>query len=319
MADPVIPPGTEVVVLGDYENALAPELSARLPSSVSITEYDDAEKNNDVLAQRLAKANVAVVIRERTPLSGELLRALTGLDLVVTTGSNTSVIDLSAGVPVCATRSSAAAPAELTWALILACARNVTEESANVSSGQWQQSVGMGLEGKRLGILGLGRIGQRVARVALAFGMEVVAWSRNLTAETAREHGVQLLPKEELLATSDVISLHLRLGEQSREIIDSAALRIMQSHAILINTARAGLIQQASVIAALQEGGIGGFGQDVFLQEPLPLDSPLQGLPNTVLTPHLGYMTDTNLKTFADGVAEDIEGFYAGSPVRPLN
>lgn len=316
----LIPEGITVVVLGDYEDALAPRLDQVLKApGVTVKNYRDAANDEHVLSQRLENANVVVVIRERTRLSGSLLKSLPKLDLVVTTGSNTSVIDLDAGVPVCATRSMASAAAELTWALIMAAARHLEEETHALRAGRWQQSVGVALEGKQLGILGLGRIGTRVARVAQAFDMEVVAWSRSLTPDEATKKGVRAVSKENLLTESDIISLNLRLGKSSQGIIDAEALSHMKPDAILVNTARAGLIEEEPLIHALQERRLGGFAQDVFLKEPLPRNSPLRGAPRTVLTPHLGYMTDRNVELFAEDAAEDIRSFYAGNRVRALN
>lgn len=320
MGPGAIPEGIAVVVLGDYEDALAPRLTELLKASgVTLTNYRDAENDDGILFERLQNANVAVVIRERTRLPGSLLKRLPNLDLVVTTGSNTSVIDLDAGIPVCATRSMASAAAELTWALILAAGRRIEEETHNLRAGRWQTTVGTALEGKQLGILGLGRIGTRVARVGQAFNMEVVAWSRSLTADEAARQGVRAVSKEELFTGSDIISLHLRLGEASKGIIDADALHLMKTEAILVNTARAGLIEEAALASALQEQKLGGFAQDVYLEEPLSDDSPMRNLPRTVLTPHLGYMTDRNVELFAQDAAEDILAFYAGVPVRALN
>lgn len=312
--------GTAVVVLGDYGHALAPRLEQLFQGTgVTVQSYADHVNDEDVLFERLRAAHVAVVIRERTRLPATLLRRLSNLELVVTTGSNTSVVDLDAGVPVCATRSMASAPAELTWALILTISRRLEEETANLRAGHWQHTVGAALEGKRLGILGLGRIGSRVARVAQAFDMKVLAWSRSLTTEAAARQGVQAVAKEALFTESDIISLHLRLGESSRGIIDAEALSLMKDHAILVNTARAGLIDQAALVSALHSGKLDGFAQDVFSEEPLPADSELLNLPRAVLTPHLGYVTDRNVELFARDVHEDIRAFYAGAPVRALN
>lgn len=315
-----IPVGAKVVVLGDYEKALGPRLEAKLGLGAGLVRhYSDAAQDEHTLFDRLQDANVVVVIRERTPLSGSLIQRLQDLNLIVTTGSNTSVIDLDAGVPVSATRSMASAAAELTWALILSSARNIVQESRNLHEGRWQQAVGLGLEGKQLGILGLGRIGGRVAAVARAFGMDVVAWSRHLTAEGARLHGAELVTKDELLASSDIVSLHLRLGESSKHIIDDDALSLMKPTSILVNTARAGLVDEAAVLRALSGGTLAGFAQDVFYEEPLPRDSRLLDAPNTLLTPHLGYVTDLNMDVFAADIDENIRDFYAKGSLRRLN
>lgn len=233
-------------------------------------------------------------------------------------------IDLAAaarqGVTVCGTASNSEPPVELTWAIILGLARNVVRES-NVlrDAGPWQSTLGADLYGRRLGLLGLGKIGTKVARVGQAFGMEVAAWSENLTEERAAAAGVTLAPsKEELLESSDFVSVHLVLGDRTRGLIGADDIRRMRSTAYLVNTSRAAIVDQDALVRALHDGWIAGAGADVFETEPLPADHPLRTAPNFLGLPHLGYVTRRNYEGYFEGAVEDIEAFLAGSPVRTL-
>lgn len=316
------PPETikRVVVLGDYEGVLTTALQQGLPPlGYEVNGYSDAEKNPEVLHQRLTEAQVVVVIRERTPLPEVLLRRLPALELIVTTGTNTSVIDLAAGVPVAHTRSQVSAAAEHTWALILALARHVPEEASRLRAGLWQHSLGLGLEGKTLGLLGLGRVGARVAAVARAFNMRLLAWSPNMTAERAGAQEAEYADLEELFSRADIVSLHLRLSDRTRGLVAEGLLSRSTPGMLLVNTARAGLLREDDVVQALESGRLGGLAQDVYEIEPLPRSSPLLRAPRTLLTPHLGYVTDDNFSVFAQDVRENIVNFYAGRPVRRLN
>lgn len=309
-----------VVVLGDYEKALAAQLRRFLPSSeFTVQGYEDAEKREEVLFDRLCDAHVAVVIRERTPLPHSLLSRLGGLQLVVTTGTNTSVVALDTKVPVTFTRSQTSAAAEHTWALILTLARGVPEQEARLREGLWQNSLGIGLEGKTLGVLGLGRVGNRVAAVGRAFNMRLLAWSPHMTAERAESHGAQFTELGSLFAQADIVTLHLRLGEETRGIVDTSLLKESRDGLLLVNTSRAGLINDGAVVDALRKGQLGGLAQDVFTEEPISSSDPLFAAPRTLLTPHLGYATDDNFDVFATDVSENIENFYAGKQTRRLN
>ncbi len=271
----------------------------------------------------LAGCPVVVAMRERTAFPRELLAEIPDLRLLVTTGMANASIDLDAarelGVVVCGTASSSDPPAELTWALVLGLARRLVDEATSVRAGGWQHTVGLDLAGKSLGLLGLGKIGSRVARVGTAFGMSVQAWSEHLEESRCAEVGVRLVPSmDELLSTSDVVSVHLRLSDRTRGLLGEAELRSMRPTALLVNTSRAEIVDQPALLRALSEGWIAGAGLDVFDQEPLAADSPWRRLPNVLATPHLGYVSEDNYRRFYGQAVEDILAFRAGEPVRVL-
>jgi len=235
-----------------------------------------------------------------------------------------TVIDYAAaeahGVTVCGTASSSTPPVELTWALLLGLARGIVGESNGLrSGGPWQHTVGADLHGRRLGVLGLGKIGSRVAQVGLAFGMHVSAWSQNLTKEYTDEVGVHLADsKEDLLAESDFVSVHLALSDRTRGLLGPAEIALLKPTAYLVNTSRAAIVDQAALLAALHEGRIAGAGVDVFDTEPLPADHPMRTAPRLLATPHLGYVSQANYATYYGQAVEDIQAYLAGSPVRRL-
>ncbi|MEV5954311.1 D-2-hydroxyacid dehydrogenase family protein [Streptomyces sp. NPDC051987] len=278
----------------------------------------------DELVAALAPFDIVVTLRERVPFPGSLLRRLPRLRLLVASGMRNSVIDYAAaqahGVTVCGTESSSAPPVELTWALLLGLARGLVQESTAVrTGGPWQSTVGADLHGRRLGLLGLGKIGSRVAQVGLAFGMRVSAWSQNLTAERAEEVGVDLAPSmADLLATSDFVSVHLALGDRTRGLLGADELALLKPTAYLVNTSRAAVVDQDALLATLHEGRIAGAGVDVFDVEPLPADHPLRTAPRLLATPHLGYVSYANYTTYYGQAVEDIRAFLAGAPVRRL-
>ena len=278
--------------------------------------------DSEELINELADADVVVAVRERTALPASILEQLPKLRLIVTAGMWNAAIDLDAararGIEVCGTGGVPYSAAELTWALILACARQIPTEDALMRAGGWQATVGMDLEGRTLGLIGLGRLGSRVATVGLAFGMRVIAWSANLDPERAGSLGVTPVGKDELLRSSDIVSLHLKLSDRSRGTLGEAELRSMKQTAYLINTSRGPLVDERALLRALDEGWIAGAGLDVYDIEPLPIDHPLRRVRNTVLAPHLGYVTaDTYRRFFADTV-DDIMAWRSGSPIRRL-
>ena len=222
------------------------------------------------------------------------------------------------GVLVCGTAGLPYPTAELAWGLILGLMRRIPSEDRATREGRWQTSLGLGLNGKTLGVLGLGTLGSRVARVGRAFEMEVLAWSQNLTAERAAEVGATVVPKDELLARSDIVSIHLVLGERTRGLIGARELGLMKRTAYLVNTSRGPIVDEAALVPALREGTIAGAGLDVFGTEPLPLDHPFRSLPNTVIAPHLGYVTEETYRIFYGHAMEDIQAFLRGEPVRVL-
>jgi phosphoglycerate dehydrogenase-like enzyme len=314
---------TKVAILDDYQHVAQSYADwSVLPPDSSLTYFHDHLADEGELVERLGDFEVVVAMRERTPFPAGLLARLPNLRLLVTTGMRNASIDVDAaarqGITVTGTDGVATSTPELTWALILAVARHVPAEDANVRAGGWQQTVGFDLAGKRLGVLGLGRIGTQVARVGQAFGMEVTAWSQNLTAEAAGQVGVTRVEKDRLFAESDVLTIHLVLSERTRGLVTAADLARMQPSAYLVNTSRGPIVDEAALLAALREGAIAGAGIDVFDTEPLPPDHPLRTLPNTVVTPHLGYVTDRAYRIFYGQAAEDIAGFLAGTPVRVL-
>ncbi len=277
------------------------------------------------LVRAIAHCEIVVIMRERTPFSAHLLEKLPNLQLLVTSGMRNAAIDMAAasahGVTVCGTTSGSSSPVELTWALILGLARHIVTENRSLQeNGPWQQYVGVSLQGKTLGLLGLGKIGAQMAQVAQAFGMHVCAWSQHLSAARAATCGVQYMPSQAaLLATSDIISIHLVLSERTRHVLDAVAFQQMKPGAMLINTSRAAIVDQHAMIAALQQKKIAAAGLDVFEVEPLPADHPLRTLPNVLATPHLGYVTDSNYRTYFCEAVENIHAWLHGAPLRLID
>ncbi|WP_409522538.1 D-2-hydroxyacid dehydrogenase family protein [Nitrincola sp. MINF-07-Sa-05] len=296
-----------------------------LAERVEVINISEHISDHDQLVEKVRDCQILVVMRERTPLSAELINRLPSLRLIITSGMRNASIDLTAaqerGITVCGTQSRSEPPTELTWALILGLARHITTEHAALrSNGPWQSTLGVSLHGKTLGLLGLGKIGEAVARVGQAFGMQVVAWSQNLTQERTNAVGVSLAAsKEDLLSRSDVVSIHLVLSERTCGLVGAKELGLMKPSAFLVNTSRAAIIDQAALIHALEQGLIAGAGLDVFEQEPLPGDDPMRSLPNLLATPHLGYVADANYQYYFSQAVEDIHAFLAGEPIRELS
>jgi phosphoglycerate dehydrogenase-like enzyme len=310
-------------VLDDYQHA-AESFGPwdRLGDDTEVTFFHDHLDDEDSLADRLEPFDVVVAMRERTPFPSTLLERLPRLRLLVTTGMRNASIDVGAadgrGICVCGTGGITASTAELTWGLILAVARHIPAEDADVRAGGWQTTVGAELEGRTLGVIGLGNLGSRVAAIAQAFGMTVVTWSQNLDPGHARSLGAEPVTLPELLGHADVVTVHLRLSERTRGLIGAVELAAMRPTAILINTSRGPIVDEAALLAALQDGRIGGAGLDVFDVEPLPPDHPLRHAPRTVLTPHLGYVTEGSYRRFYSDAVENIAAFDAGTPVRVI-
>jgi phosphoglycerate dehydrogenase-like enzyme len=283
----------------------------------------DYPADNDTLAKRLETFQVICVMRERTRFDENLLRRLPNLKLLVTGGMRNAALDLKAagalGIQVCGTDSYKHAAPELTWALIMAATRNLVNEANALREGKWQQGLGGDLHGKTLGILGLGSIGQRVARFGQVFGMRVIAWSENLTAERAAEVDVTYVSKQELFEQADVLSVHLVLSDRSRGIVDAQALDWMKPTALLVNTARGPIVDESALIKALQKNRLAGAALDVFEQEPLPVHHPFRTLDNVLATPHVGYVSQQNYHLFFSQMIEDIQAWAAGAPIRLLS
>ena len=317
-------PVTRVAILDDYQDvALGLADWASLPRDVDVIVFRDHLSDEAAIAARLADFDAVVAMRERTPFPRSLLERLPRLRLLVTTGMRNASIDLRAaadrGVLVCGTAGLPYPTAELAWALILALARQVPREDRATRAGGWQETLGAGLNGKTLGVLGLGTLGTRVARVGRAFEMDVVAWSQNLTAERATAAGARLVGRDELLAGADVVTIHLVLSERTRGLIGARELALMRPSAYLVNTSRGPIVEERALIRALETGAIAGAGLDVYDEEPLPPDHPLRRLPNTVITPHLGYVTRETYRIFYTHALEDVRAYLAGAPVRVLS
>jgi phosphoglycerate dehydrogenase-like enzyme len=312
------------VILDDYQNVARHMADwSALDNHVEVTTHRHHIDNHDTLVDTLHDAQIVVIMRERTPFPADLIRRLPHLELLITSGMRNASIDLDAatqhGVTVCGTASTSTPPAELTWALILGLTRHlVTENTALRTNGPWQSTVGTGLNGKTLGLLGFGKIGTQIARVARAFGMNVTAWSTNLTTDRTDPEGVRLVTRHQLLTDSDILSVHLVLSDRTRGLIGADELALMRPDALLVNTSRAAIIDQPALIDALRNHRIGGAGLDVFDQEPLPADHPFRTLPHVLATPHLGYVTDGNYHTYFREAVENIQAYLAGTPIRTL-
>src|SRR3954449_891901 len=312
-----------IAVLDDYQSIAADFCDwSTLPEPADVVEFHDAVDGEDALVARLEPFDVVVAIRELTALPRSGLERLPNLKRLVTTGMRNKSIDTQAAnvssVTVCGTGSQPTATAELTWALILASVRHIPREDASIRAGGWQQTIGGDLAGARLGVVGLGRLGTQVARIGQAFGMDVVAWSQNLTDERAAEHGVRRVEREELFGTSDVVTVHLLWSRRTRGLIGADDFARMKPTAVFINTSRGPIVQTPALVDALQNGTIAGAGLDVYDQEPLPADSPMRSLPRTVLTPHLGYVTRGTYEVFYGEAVEDVAAFLRGDPVRVI-
>ncbi|MFE1084425.1 D-2-hydroxyacid dehydrogenase family protein [Brevibacterium sediminis] len=310
-----------IVVLDDYQQ-VAGKFADWSGLDAEVEFIDRHIVDDGDLVQVLSGAEVAVAMRERTAFTAGRLERLPDLRLLVTTGRVNASIDVEAaraqGIVVCGTESTTSATPELTWGLILSVLRRIPAEDAAVRGGGWQSTVGGDLDGHRLGVVGLGRLGTKVARVGAAFGMDVVAWSQNLDAERADALGVRAVSKDELFSTADVVTIHYKLSDRSRGLVGAAELETMKPDSILVNTSRAGLVDTDALITVLEAGGIRGAGLDVHDEEPLPVDHRLRSTPRTVLTPHLGYVTEDTYRIFFTQAVEDIAAWVAGEPIRVL-
>jgi phosphoglycerate dehydrogenase-like enzyme len=312
-----------LAILDDYAHAaLASADWAGVSSKLQITVFDHPFSGLEAAAQALAPFEVLCVMRERTPFPRALIERLPRLKLIVTSGGVNRSIDVAAakerGVLVCHTtgKDGSASTVELTWALILACARDIPRQELSLRGHGWQERLGARLAGKTLGVIGLGKIGSRVAAIGRAFGMEPIAWSQNLTEERARAAGARRVSKEELLGAADVVTVHLVLSDRTRGLLGSNEISLMKRSAILINASRGPIIDEAALIDALNNRLIACAGLDVYDVEPLPDDHPLRRADNVVLTPHLGYATADNFRDFYSDMVEDVEAWLAGAPIR---
>lgn len=292
-----------VAVLDDYQNvALTMADWSPVTSRADVTVFADHVADPDDLVTRLTPFDVVFVMRERTPLPRNVIERLPNLRMIASTGPFNASIDTDAaeeaGIHISTTGGSVASTVELTWALILGASRHLVTERNALAAGHWQTTVGRELENRVLAVLGLGRIGPRIARIGAAFGMDVVAWSTNLTPEAAADAGARYLPRDEFFAAADILTIHLKLGERSRGLIGTPELALMKPTALLVNTSRGPIVDEAALIAALHDGTIAGAALDVFDTEPLPRDHPLRTMPNVLATPHLGYVADRPYSIF---------------------
>lgn len=313
----------QIVILDDYQDVARTFGDwDRLAGRADIRVINRHIGNHAELANELHDANIIVANRERTIIGADLINALPALELIVTSGLRNASIDVVAanarGVTVCGTSTLGYPTAELTWAMILGFMRQLPSEVNSLAAGGWQTQVGIGLRGKTLGIIGLGRIGSDVAKVGSAFGMKVIAWSRSLTPETAAEKGVEPVSKQDLLKRSDVVTIHLVLNSDTRGFIAASDLAYMKPTSLLVNTSRAGIVDTTALVTALNSGQIGGAALDVYDHEPLPSDAPIRSAPRTLLTPHLGYVIHENYELTFGQAVEDIVAWLDGNLVRVI-
>jgi phosphoglycerate dehydrogenase-like enzyme len=304
----------KVAILDDYQN-VALEMAEWSPVArrAEITVFNDHVADPDAVVERLLPFDVICVMRERTPLPRAVIEHLPRLKLIASTGSRNASIDMTAaeehGIHVTATGYRSTPTIEMTWALILASARHIVRESSSVRDGGWQTSVGAELDGKVLGVLGLGNIGGQVARIGLAFGMKVIAWSQNMTPQIAEAAGAALVTKDELFRQADVVTIHLILSKRTRGLVGAADLALMKPTSWLINTSRGSIVDDGALVQALTARTIAGAALDVFDTEPLPADHPFRSLENVLATPHIGYVAEDLYRTFYGDAAVSIAGW----------
>ncbi|HSS66146.1 MAG TPA: D-2-hydroxyacid dehydrogenase family protein [Gammaproteobacteria bacterium] len=315
---------TRIAILDDYHNiALDSADWGSLPKGCDINVFSHHLGPAPAVIEALQDFDVIVAMRERTPFPASVIQSLPNLKLLVTTGMRNLAIDMDAarerGIPVCGTAMAPYAAFEHTWALILAITKNIPREDRCMREGGWQLRVGTGLNGKTLGVLGLGKLGSKVARVGLAFDMKVIAWSQNLTEQRARECGAMLVDKETLFERSDIVTIHLVLGDRTRGIVGKDEFARMKSSAYLVNTSRGPIVDEDALIEALQAKVIAGAAIDVFDIEPLPAHHPLRSMENTVLTGHTGYLLRETFQIAYGEAVDDVKSWLDGAPVRVLN
>ncbi len=311
-------------ILDDYQN-VALKLADWSPISkdVEVKVFNAPLGDDDAVIKALQGFAIINMMRERTPFLRKVIEGLPDLKLLITTGARNASIDLKAcaerGITVCGTGGVGSPTTGIAIGLMLELTRRIGFENARMKAGEpWQVTMGQDLEGLTLGVLGLGKLGQRVSGVAKAFGMKVIAWSQNLTPEKAKEAGVEYVSKEDLFAKADIVSLHVVLSDRTRGIVGAKELGLMKKTAYLVNTSRGPLVDEKALIAALQSKSIAGAGLDVFDIEPLPRDHVFRKLDNVVLTPHLGYVSQQNYAKMYPDIVEDIRAFLNGKPVRVI-
>ena len=313
----------KIAVVDDYQK-IAREMAdwSAIEGSHDVTFFHEPIGDRDAVVAALKDFDVLCIMRERTLFDRATLEGLSNLKFLVTTGMRNAALDLEylkeRGIPVCGTGGSTNATPELAWGLMLSLARHIPTENQRMREGSWITTLGTDLAESTLGIVGLGRLGAMVAKVGNAFGMEVIAWSQNLTDDQAAEAGAKRVSKEDLFRQSDFITIHYKLSERSTGLVGAGELAMMKSTAYIVNTSRGPIIDNDALIAALKAGQIGGAGLDVYNDEPLAKDHPIRSCPRTVLTPHLGYVSKATYKQFYGETVEDLAAWFAGSPVRLL-
>ena len=311
-------------ILDDYQNVVLKVADwSKVTGDVEIKTFHEHLGGPDQVIKALQGFQIVVAMRERTGFPKQVIEALPDLKLLITTGMRNASIDTGAakagGVTVCGTGSFGSPTSGIAIGLMLELTRHIGYENTRLHGGdKWQITIGPDLEGMTLGVLGLGKLGTRTAQIAKAFGMKVIAWSQNLTPEKCQEAGVGYVSKDDLFRQSDFITIHIVLSPRSRGLVGAREIGLMKTSAFLINTSRGPIIDEAALIAALRDRKIGGAGLDVFDVEPLPLDHPFRKMDNVVLTPHLGYVSEQNYRSYFAGVVEDIRGFLDGKPVRVM-
>ena len=314
----------KVAILDDYQ-AIADQLVdwSRFKNSCDLKVFNQPFENEEHAIENLKDFEALLIMRERTPITEKLIDGCPKLKFIATSGMRNLGIDLdyakSKGIIVSGSEGNKNPTAELTWALILGLSRNLKQESENMYQGYWQTTIGFELKGKTLGIMGLGKLGCMVAKVGKAFGMDIIAWSENLKMSHAEENGALAVTKDELFEKSDFLSIHYLLSERSRNLVKYEDLAKMKKTAFIINTSRGPIINEDDLIKALQEEIIAGAGLDVYNIEPLPENHKLRFLPNVLLTPHIGYVTVDNYMKWYTQMAEDLQAFIDGNPIRVLN
>jgi len=314
----------KLAILDDYQGT-AKDLGdwSSLPPGTNVQFFQDHIANEDKLVERLRDFDMVMGMRERTPFTRSILSRLPKLRLLMTTGLRNASFDMEAasdmGIPVCGASGAGEGPTELTWGLILSLMRHIHEEDKRSREGSWGTTVGVGLKGKTLGLIGLGHIGSLVAKVGKAFDMNIIAWSQNMTAERAKACDARLVDKETLFRESDVVSVHLVLSDRSRGLVGAEELELMKSSAFLVNISRGPIVDEKALIDVLERKAIAGAALDTFDVEPLPLSHPLFKTPNTLICPHLGYVTEEGYRAFYSGVIENVRAFLSGEPIRVIN
>ncbi|MGH7886757.1 MAG: D-2-hydroxyacid dehydrogenase family protein [Candidatus Binatia bacterium] len=313
----------KVTVLDDYQHAIEPtEAIARLRKSVEVQIFTEKFNSEDALIRALSSSQAIIPIRERTKFPAALLEKLPDLEFISQTGNHAYHVDLNAATErgiVVSLAPGGNSTTELTFALMLDVMRKISQSDHAMRRGEWPLVLGYVLKGKTIGILGLGKIGTEVAAVARAFGMKVIAWGPTLTQERAAKSEATFMPLEEVLRSADVVSVHLALSDQSRNLLNEARLRLMKQSAYLVNTARGAIVDEAALVRILQEKAIAGAALDVFVEEPLAKNHPIAQLDNVVITPHLGWPTDSGFAGFADNAVTNILDYMNGKLTRALN